>query len=144
MSSVEEWCAVQGFESVSDLAYFFATYEEARQEAGEAVAQAWLSAQTEAFGSCKGLLLDLYARWSAKLCLMQCALANQHRDLQLSHLGPSPWCWLGRPQCPAQGSIRLRLHWLKSTRCIAGFWRTPCVLPVSSCVLPALSWWYLS
>ena len=65
MSSVEEWCAVQGFELVGDLAalaYFFATYEEARQEAGEAVAQAWLSAQTEAAGSCKGLLLDLYAR----------------------------------------------------------------------------------
>lgn len=56
---------MQGFESVGDLAalaYFFATYEEARQEAGEAVAQAWLSAQTEAAGSCKGLLLDLYAR----------------------------------------------------------------------------------
>lgn len=47
---------VQGFESVGDLAalaYVFATYEEARQEAGEAVAQAWLSAQTEAAGSVK-------------------------------------------------------------------------------------------
>ena len=66
MSSVEEWCAVQGIEAVGDLAYFFTTYEEARQEVGEAFSQAWLSAQTEASGSCKGLLLDLYACQSAK------------------------------------------------------------------------------
>eukprot|EP00435_Cladocopium_sp_Y103_P044163 s845_g12.t1 len=39
---------------------------QARAEAGEAVAQAWLSAKTEASGSCKGLLLDLYARQSPK------------------------------------------------------------------------------
>ena len=66
MPSVEEWCAVQGIESVGDLAFFFTSYDEAREEAGEAVAQAWLSAQTEASGSAKGLLLDLYARQSPK------------------------------------------------------------------------------
>eukprot|EP00435_Cladocopium_sp_Y103_P016543 s1341_g4.t1 len=61
-----EWCAVQGIESVGDLAFFFTSYDEARAEAEEAVAQAWLSAQTEASGSAKGLLLDLYARQSPK------------------------------------------------------------------------------
>ena len=66
MPSVEEWCAVQGIESVGDLAFFFTSYDEAREEAGEAVAQAWLSAQTEASGSAKGLLLDLYDRQSPK------------------------------------------------------------------------------
>eukprot|EP00435_Cladocopium_sp_Y103_P067520 s572_g30.t1 len=66
MASVEEWCAAQGIEPAGDLAYFFSSYDEARAEAGEAVAQAWLSAQTEASGSCKSLLLDLYARQSPK------------------------------------------------------------------------------
>ena len=62
MSNIDAWCLSQGIVSQSDLAYFFESYEEALAEAGEAVAQAWLSARTEAQRGHAGLLLDLYAR----------------------------------------------------------------------------------
>ena len=62
MSNIDAWCLSQGIVSQSDLAYFFESYEEALAEAGEAVAQAWLSARTETQRGHAGLLLDLYAR----------------------------------------------------------------------------------
>ena len=62
MSNIDAWCLSQGIVSQSDLAYFFESYEEALAEAGEAVAQAWLSARAETQRGHAGLLLDLYAR----------------------------------------------------------------------------------
>ena len=38
---VEKWCAEQGVEKPADLAFFFLSYEEALNDAGRAVADAW-------------------------------------------------------------------------------------------------------
>ena len=62
MSNIDAWCLSQGIASQADLAYFFESYEEALAEAGDSVAQAWLSARAETQRGHAGLLLDLYAR----------------------------------------------------------------------------------
>eukprot|EP00438_Fugacium_kawagutii_P015958 Skav227095 [mRNA] locus=scaffold199:2660:6188:+ [translate_table: standard] len=64
MSDVERWCQSQGIETPGDLAFFFVSYEEAVRQAGEQVAQAWVTANTEVQRGCPGLLTDLYARQS--------------------------------------------------------------------------------
>ena len=51
---VDEWCAAQGIERPSDLAFIFTHYEEALHEAGRAVADAWQLARS---GSTAGLAL---------------------------------------------------------------------------------------
>ena len=53
-AKVDEWCAVQGVESPTDLAFMFACFEEALAEAGRAVANAWQLARD---GSRAGLAL---------------------------------------------------------------------------------------
>ena len=51
---VDEWCAAQGVERPSDLAFMFTHYDEALHEAGRAVADAWQLARS---GSTAGLAL---------------------------------------------------------------------------------------
>ena len=51
---VDEWCAAQGVERPSDLAFMFTHYDEALHEAGRAVADAWQLARS---GSAAGLAL---------------------------------------------------------------------------------------
>eukprot|EP00438_Fugacium_kawagutii_P034596 Skav231498 [mRNA] locus=scaffold3068:64937:65245:- [translate_table: standard] len=46
-AKVRAWCDEQGVESSQDLAFLFLTYEEALQEAGRAVADAWQSVRQE-------------------------------------------------------------------------------------------------
>ena len=51
---MDEWCAAQGVERPSDLAFMFTHYDEALHEAGRAVADAWQLARS---GSAAGLAL---------------------------------------------------------------------------------------
>ena len=53
------WCEEQGIETTGDLAFWFTSFDEALQQAGRAVASAWLDARAVTARGISALVRDL-------------------------------------------------------------------------------------